>query len=52
MFADAVRGIAQVMHSIFAAYRSTSATVPGKIGHIQDKRLLDTLRLAPVPVKQ
>jgi transposase len=34
MFADAVRGIAHVMRSIFAAYGSTSATVPAKVAQL------------------
>jgi hypothetical protein len=33
MFADAIKGIARVMSSIFAAYGSTSATVPAIMGH-------------------
>jgi len=31
MFADAVKGIARVMHSIFTAYRSASATAPTNV---------------------
>ena len=34
MFADAVKGIARVMYHIFPAYRSTSATVPAKVGQL------------------
>jgi hypothetical protein len=33
IFADAVRGIARVMHSIFTVYESTSATVPAAYIH-------------------